>query len=136
MNRQLTPLYLVVIMATLLLVTGCGKKVPTAPVFSPVAQSLNLTKENVQGTIIQAGHQLGWIIVPESDSTLKATLNIRSHQLICTIKYDTNGYTISYASSVNLKYKDGKIHRQYRNWLLYLQDAINKELAFVSRKTN
>lgn len=130
MNRPYHFLRIAALMLIVLVSVGCAKKVPTAPAGNTLPQSQILNNATVQDIIIKAGHELGWIIVPINETSLQATLKVRSHRLICEIHHDKERYTINYKSSENLNYKEGKIHRQYRNWVLRLQDSIDRDIAF------
>ena len=130
MKHRYTLLNIVACMLVLMFAAGCVKKVTTAPAGNALPQSKILTNAVVQDIIVKAGHELGWIITPTNETTLQATLKVRSHRLVCEITHDKARYTIKYISSENLNYKEGKIHRHYRNWVVRLQDTIDRELAF------
>jgi len=83
------------------------------------------TLESVEKSIVKAAISLGWKAEKQTDGEIKATLNIRKHQLIILIKYDDNSFSIDYVDSTNLKKKGNKIHRQYANWVGNLIRAIN-----------
>ena len=119
--------------------TGCRKGVPVTPYGNAIQYSGKIQtdaakaeqKDKVKRAIIDAGSSLGWVMKPVNESTIEGTLYIRSHVAIVEIQYDATRYTINYKNSVNLNYKDGKIHPQYRNWVIRLQRQIDAELSKI-----
>ena len=138
MNRKLIGVVLFSLCIALL-GTGCRKGVPVTPFGNSIAYSGKIQndaareeqKDKVKRAIIDAGSSLGWVMKPVNESTIEGTLYIRSHVAIVNIQYDATRYTINYKNSVNLNYKDGKIHPQYRNWVLRLQRQIDAELSKI-----
>ena len=132
MNKRLVFLA-ITLLAMLVLVSGCRKSVPTDS-YSGNAPTEKYSAEKIKNSIIRAGASLGWVIVPAAKNQLEGTLNVRAHTLVVTIDYSAAGYKIQYKSSVNMEYKNGKIHPQYRNWVLNLQRHIDTEIATISAR--
>lgn len=118
-----------VLVVSLVTVAGCAKKVPTDVYGSSIPHTAKLESNSVAEGIIKAGHELGWAILPSGENTLEATLRVRNHVLVCSIEYSQANYKITYKSSENLRYKNGKIHSSYKRWLTNLQKGIDRELA-------
>ena len=57
----------------------------------------------------------------------RGTLDLRSHQAVVEIPYDTRRFTIRYVTSTNLDASPGMIHRNYNGWVQNLQAAIIRE---------
>lgn len=70
------------------------------------------------GTVIGPGHIRGDILVRGR------------HRAQIDITFDREKYSIVYVSSENLDYNPGKntIHRNYNNWIIYLQQSIDQQL--------
>lgn len=123
---------LVVGLALVFLLSGCTTIPMPSYVNQPIASSNysleSNTMESVEKSIVRAGVSLGWIVKKRSDGELAATLNIRSHQLSILITHDTETLSVQYLDSKNLKYKNGKIHRQYANWVTNLIRTINANI--------
>jgi hypothetical protein len=83
------------------------------------------TAEDVKLSIIQAGQVLGWQMQPIAPSVIRGTLNIRAHQAVVDIPYNTKSYSIIYVSSVNLDYDGQTIHRSYPRWVNNLKAKID-----------
>lgn len=90
------------------------------------------TASQVQKLIMAAGAERGWIIKPAGAGELEGTLLIRSHVVKVRIPYSTSSYSIQYKDSTNMKYKDGKIHRNYNTWVLNLNGDIQRTLLMAS----
>ena len=130
MNKRI--LFLAVaLLLVLVAASGCRKSIPVETYSGGVAVE-NVTLEKVKNAIIRAGASLGWAIVPAGENQLEGTLHVRAHTAVVTIDYSKTSYTIRHKSSVNLDYKDGQIHPQYRNWVLNLQRHIDVELAVAN----
>lgn len=121
--------YIVSILLSLLIV-GCSNTIPfkNYPDQSFVQYGEQpLTKNNAELAINRAAVSLGWKTKKIDHETIKATLDIRTHQLVLLITFDDKNYSIAYADSTNLKYNGKKIHRQYANWINNLINRINAE---------
>jgi hypothetical protein len=88
-----------------------------------------LTHDQVREAITEAAESRNWTVKPLNDSTLLATLVIRSrHSATIEIPYDTTRYALNYKDSTNLDYKDGEIHENYNAWVEKLDRTIQKDL--------
>ena len=74
--------------------------------------------------IRRAGAGLGWRMEPQGPGLMRGTLNLRAHQAVVDIPYDTQRFGIRYLSSSNLDYDGRSIHRNYNSWMQNLQNAI------------
>src|SRR5215203_5945031 len=74
--------------------------------------------------IRRAGAGLGWRMEPQAPGLVRGTLNLRAHQAVVDIPYDTQRFGIRYLSSSNLDYDGRSIHRNYNSWVQNLQNAI------------
>lgn len=74
--------------------------------------------------IRRAGAGLGWRIEQQGSGLMRGTLNLRTHQAVVDIPYDTQRFSIRYVSSANLDYQNGLIHKNYNSWVQNLQNAI------------
>jgi hypothetical protein len=106
-----------------------------APVYdveaSPFPPHALTSLENLEKAIMRAGIQLGWQIVPKGPGKIEGILNLRSHQAIVDITYDTKMFSIKYKSSVNLDYSNGDIHRNYNGWVQNLEKAIRIQAGLL-----
>jgi hypothetical protein len=74
--------------------------------------------------IRRAGAGLGWRMEQQEPGLIRGTLNLRTHQAVVDIPYDTQRFSIRYVSSNNLDYDGRAIHRNYNSWVQNLQNAI------------
>lgn len=120
------------IVLTLLLV-ACGRVQPIMEVEdTPVGY--NLQSEQVKLAIIEAATSRGWIAKETKPGLIEANITLRTHSAAITIPYTNKFYSIHYASSVNLKASDGKIHRNYNRWINNLNVDIQHQLAVAAAK--
>jgi hypothetical protein len=122
----------------LVAVTGCrggGEiyNVKDAPVMTASGNSPSL--EDVQKAIITAGTLLNWNMAVVKPGHIVGTLNVRSHQAVVDIMYNSKTYSITYKDSTNLKYDAEKktIHEQYRNWIQNLDNNIRGRLTVAGK---
>jgi hypothetical protein len=83
---------------------------------------------DVEKAILKAGLAQGWKMDAVSPGTIRGTLNIRSHQAVVVVRFDTQEYSINYESSQNLDHYQGQIHKNYNAWIRHLDNAIQLEL--------
>lgn len=128
--KRIMSLALVIIVGFFLV--GCR----AASVYNVSNQEITTNKqqvalEDVEKAIIRAGVGLGWVMSKEAPGEIKATLSLRSHVAIVSIKYSTKEYNIKHLSSTNLEYNptNGTIHNQYNNWVKNLNQAIQVQLS-------
>ncbi|HEY4254147.1 MAG TPA: hypothetical protein VGM87_23270 [Roseomonas sp.] len=74
--------------------------------------------------IRRAGLGLGWTMQEARPGMIRGTLNLRSHQAVVDIAYDTQRFTIAYVDSTNLNHSGDMIHPNYNGWVQRLQNAI------------
>ena len=74
--------------------------------------------------IRRAGAGLGWRMEQQGPGLVRGTLNLRTHQAVVDVPYDTQRFLIRYVSSSNLDYDGQVIHRNYNSWVQNLQRAI------------
>lgn len=120
--------YVILLSLALVLLAGCKSTIPVPQyVDQPVAKSGTeiSTVKDIERSIVRAAASLGWKTKIKSEGEILATLDIRKHQLVVLIKHDDKNLTVTYQSSVNLKYDGQKIHRQYANWVTNLLRAID-----------
>lgn len=123
-----TSLFIFTLLFTMI---GCGtaqiKNVPSQAI------SIDKTDNDVYKAIHRAGNSLGWIVTQVDANTALATLNLRSHQAVVTIKYTTKDYSITYKSSVNLNYNEEQnhIHSNYNGWITNFDNAIKLQLNTI-----
>lgn len=79
--------------------------------------------------IRRAGAGLGWRMEPQAPGLVRGMLNLRAHQAVVDIPYDTQRFIIRYVSSSNLDYDGTAIHRNYNSWVQNLQNAIMAQPA-------
>ncbi len=112
--------------------TGCtSAQIQNVPEQSIAANKSNLTDKDVFTAIQRAGTQLGWIVKKVNNNTAIATLNLRKHNAVVTIKFNTKNYSIKYKSSANIGYnkKNNTIHKNYNGWIQNLDNAIQAQLS-------
>jgi predicted small lipoprotein YifL len=126
-------LSLLVLLATFSL-TGCRTTtVLNVPHQSIMPTKKTLTNDDVFKAIVRAGASKGWIITRVDNNTAVGTLNLRGHQAIVTITFNTKEYSITYKNSTNLKYDAEKntIHSNYNAWVQNLKNAIDVQLSLL-----
>ena len=106
--------------------SGCSGK----PILNVEQASVNydLPESKVKQAIMEAGSNRGWLMSVQDNGVIRAELNLRSHQAIVHIPYTKNSYSIQYVSSINLNEKNGKIHKNYNNWIMNLNQDIQLKL--------
>ncbi len=92
-----------------------------------------LTSDQVTKAIVLAGMGLKCEMDIAAPGHIIGTLNLRSHQAIVDITYNTKIYSIIYKSSRNLLVVDGNgnpagIHPNYNGWIENLDNAIRTQL--------
>lgn len=98
----------------------------TAPMLdNTVAAFIGNASLAQRGEQIQLGAATrGWTTLPQRPGLIRATLNLRTHQAVVDIAYDTERFTIRHVSSINLDEGGGLIHSNYNAWIQYLQQSI------------
>ncbi|WP_022661122.1 hypothetical protein [Paucidesulfovibrio longus] len=120
-----------VLCLAVLMLAGCKRQVVhnVMDAYVPKSSTHQLSMEQIEHAIIEAGAGRGWVMSTQEPGLIIGTLNIRAHQAVVKITYDQNSYNITYLNSTNLKYDGEKIHRNYNNWINYLERDINVRLA-------
>jgi len=95
------------------------------------ATGKGVTLDQVTKAIVEAGTERKWSMAVVKPGLIVGTLNVRSHQAVVDIAYNTKSYSITYKDSTNLHYNDEKktIHENYRSWIQYLDNAIKSRLV-------
>jgi hypothetical protein len=130
--RRFSPLFAVLVGLTMATVTLSSSEASAARVlnFENVPITAKLSVDQVKKGIIKAGMPRGWKMKESGPGELTALIHVRTHTAIVTINYSAESYSITYKDSTNLKYKNGKIHRAYNNWVTNLKNDIDLELSF------
>ncbi|WP_338664090.1 hypothetical protein VQH23_02770 [Pararoseomonas sp. SCSIO 73927] len=82
--------------------------------------------------IKRAAARRGWIMTEQAPGWLRGTLNLRTHQAVVDVRFDTERFTITYVSSQDLNYEQGYIHPNYNQWIRYLEQDIALEAQRTS----
>lgn len=106
----------------------------TAPIYNAQHSSFNTQVTTAQATqaIRQAGAKLGWDMTVQDPGRIRGVLNLRSHQAVVDITYDTTAFTIAYVDSTNLNYDGAKIHSNYNGWIQNLEREIRVQASSLS----
>jgi hypothetical protein len=104
-------------------------EVKDAPI--QTATGKELTLEQVQKAMIDAGIKQTWIMTPVKPGEILGEFNVQSHQIHVTIPYSTKNYSILYKDSSNLRYDPVKrtIHVNYQKWIERLDNEIKARLS-------
>jgi hypothetical protein len=95
------------------------------------ASGKELTREQVQKVIIEAGVKNEWIMAVVKPGEIMGTLNVRNHTAVVTIPHTGKNYSIIYKDSANLKYNSERqtIHQEYTYWIQKLDNEIRARLT-------
>mgnify|MGYP000182553789 CR=1 FL=1 len=128
---------ILILISGLLLLAACK----TAPVLnvnnepvSKVSGQSNLTLEQVEKVIVGAAIKRGLKPRIVNPGLVEARLDLRQHTAIINIAFTPSAYSINYVDSQNLHYDNGKIHRNYNNWINGLSRDIQVGLWEESRR--
>jgi len=118
---------------------GCSnftdiQNVQDAPVKTLSGKGLSL--EQTTKAIILAGMGLKWKMDVVTPGHIIGTLNLRNHQAVVDITYDTKVYSIMYKSSKHLLIVDENgnqagIHPNYNSWIENLDNAIQTQFIAI-----
>jgi hypothetical protein len=89
----------------------------------------SLSAAQVRAAIITAGTSLGWKVTDAGPGKLEGTLNLRAHTAVVEIPYNASTYSIKHKRTEGLNEGNGTIHRNYNNWVGYLDKAIRTEIS-------
>ena len=106
---------------------GCARTAPVEQIHSTV--SAGHTADQVKTAILKAGLHREWIMSEAGPGVIKGRLQARDHSVEVRIPYSATRYSILYESSMNLKAKDGKIHKNYNRWVHNLDHDIQLNLS-------
>jgi hypothetical protein len=127
-----------IVIALILLSVGCVSNdiynVKDAPVTTLSGNEPTL--QQVGKAIVLAGVGLKWIMDAAGPGHLIGTLNLRTHQAVVDITYNTKAYSITYKNSTHLLIVDSEgnpsgIHRNYNSWIRNLDNAIRTQLMAI-----
>jgi hypothetical protein len=134
MTMKQTAEGIVVAALALVVMIGCRAggqvyEVKDAPI--QTATGKEITLEQVQKAIIDAGIKQTWIMTPVKPGEILGEFNVQSHQIHVTIPYSTKHYSILYKDSSNLRYDPVKrtIHINYQKWIERLDNEIKARLS-------
>lgn len=130
---------LVLLIAAAILVLGgfgCKRTVPIqAYGMATLAPYGYLTPEQIRDGILRGGQKVKWSMVEERPGLVVGTLVVRNkHTVIVEIPYSVYSYAIRYRSSINMKTRDGEIHRSYATWVEELNNSISAELGAINKR--
>lgn len=97
---------------------------------SPITSTQSLSMSDVEKAIIEGSRVRGWQPRVIGPGHIEAVLYIRSHVAKVDIHFDTKAYSITYKDSVNLDYKNGRIHRNYNKWVRNLNNDIQSKIPY------
>ena len=120
----------ILILLITLFITGCVKPVHDVHDSAvTTVRDISLSKKEVKKAIIRAGIHKGWKMKEVKPGHIVGTLHLRDHMAKVNIKYSEKRYSITYKDSSNLNYDGTNIHRNYNNWIIYLDRAIQVYLS-------
>ena len=106
----------------------------TVPMMDPPRENLPTnaarTEVDVANAIKRAAAELGWKTADAGPGLITATLNLRTHVAIVSIRYDADGYEIRYQDSENLDHSGNRIHRAYNHWVRNLDARTRTQLGY------
>lgn len=130
---QFMPPLVVLFVCLTVILPGC-RTVPVQNFSSPVPAIEKNTDKEITAAIIRAGAITGWDIIPVKPGLMTGTFVFKNkHRAVVDITYNEKEYAIAYRGSRNLKYADGKIHKQYNIWATELDSNIRQELINLTR---
>jgi len=97
---------------------------------SPINSTQEMTVADVERAIIEGARVRGWQPRVVEPGHIEAVLYIRSHVATVDIYFGTTSYSIIYKDSVNLDYKNGRIHRNYNKWVQNLNSDIQSKIPY------
>lgn len=123
--------WLAIVFVGILFIAGCR----SAPLYNVERSSFNLSEQKSMSEITEAiqraGTRLGWQMNVERPGLMTGTLNLRSHQAVVEIPYDTTGFSIAYRDSTNLDYDGTSIHKNYNSWIQNLEREIRVQASAI-----
>ena len=122
-------------LAPLLALEACARTAPLHDVQDAAFVGVARLPQRAE-QIKRAGTSLGWIMQEQRPGLMRGTLNLRTHQAVVDVPYDTRRFSIRYVSSTDLNYSGpvssqdrggAKIHRNYNGWIENLEHKISAE---------
>jgi hypothetical protein len=89
-----------------------------------------LALSDVERAVIEGARVRDWQPRVLEPGHIEAVLYIRSHVAKVDIHFDTESFSITYKDSVNLDYKNGRIHRNYNKWVQNLNNDIQSKIPY------
>ncbi|MEX0829322.1 MAG: hypothetical protein WD032_03700 [Nitrospirales bacterium] len=128
---------LIFLAVVMVLFVGCR----TTPVFNVENATINTvsgkepTLEDVSRAIVSASGNSNppWNMQIVKPGHIVATLHNRTHMAQVNIHYTTEGYSITYKDSADLKYdaEKGTIHEGYNKWIQRLDSNIRMKVNML-----
>jgi hypothetical protein len=120
-------------------ITGCSSTKPiinlqNEPIYTQEITE-KLSSKDIERAIIQAGSNLGWDGKLIEPGLVEATFARGNYDAIVDISYTEQNFNITYKDSHNLKYNDGKIHKNYNRWVANLSKNIKEQVQFYATLT-
>jgi len=84
------------------------------------------TLAQVRKAIRQGAVSKTWSIKELNSNTMVARVGKKTIEVVVTIEYSTERYSIKYRDSRNLSYKDGMIRSRYNSWVRKLRARIEE----------
>lgn len=123
--------WLTIVFVGILFIAGCR----SAPLYNVERSSFNVSEQKsmteITEAIQRAGTRLGWQMNVERPGLMIGTLNLRSHQAVVEIPYDTTGFAITYRDSTDLDYDGTAIHKNYNSWIQNLEREIRVQASAI-----
>ncbi|WP_193384043.1 hypothetical protein [Ectopseudomonas mendocina] len=119
------------LLALLLGVAACTSK-PVMNIENRTPAVAVRSEDDMRRAILAALQSRQWTVERADRGNIMAMIQRRSHQAEISIPYSASSYSIRYRDSQNLGYKNGKIHRNYNNWIHNLDRSIQQELNRAS----
>ena len=95
-----------------------------APLLSANGQPISA--DRAKDIFKRAAIARSWRVRDGENNSIIAELYIRKHWAQIRFTSTDKTYNITYVNSQNLNYKDGKIHRNYNNWIIRLDRTFQK----------
>lgn len=121
MRKQIVLLF---VMLALFVSTGCSRNVAVNDI-TEQKYPIGVSKYDAMNIITEVGLKRRWQINPVGSNLLEGTLYSRSHEVVVSIPLTDTSYSILYKDSMNMKYEDRTIHRNYNKWVETLRRDIN-----------
>ncbi|WP_437881889.1 hypothetical protein [Pseudomonas sp. LRF_L74] len=104
---------------------------------SDVPANTARNEDDVRVAILSALERRRWSVQRADRGQVFASIAPRGNiRVEIVIPYSANHYSIRYRDSEGLSYRNGKIHRNYNNWVINLDRTIKQELSSPTRYLN